>query len=263
VKAEDILGLLTPVTYFMFLGAEAIWPARAFPAIRRWRLVGLGFLAAIMTIGILTPMLLPVEFLARHRLIDGTKLGVVGGTIVGLVALEFVGYWIHRAAHRFSFMWRFLHQMHHSVERIDVASSAVFHPFEVVYQTILGVLLGTFVLGLDPVAAAVLGYLGAFFGTFQHLNMRTPRWLGYVVQRPESHSIHHELNVHAFNYGNITLWDIVFGTFRNPERFEGRVGFASRPRYADMLVGRDVSGGLGDGVDKHAMEPAMTVEVAS
>jgi sterol desaturase/sphingolipid hydroxylase (fatty acid hydroxylase superfamily) len=263
VKAEDILGLLTPVTYFLFLGAEAIWPAREFPTIRRWRLIGLGFLAVIMTIGILTPLLLPVEILARHRLIDGTKLGGVGGVLVGLVVFEFVAYWIHRASHRFSFMWRWLHQMHHSVERIDIASSAVFHPLEVAYQTVFGVVIGTFVLGLDPVAAAVLGYLTAFLGMFQHLNTRTPRWLGYLVQRPESHSVHHELNVHAFNYGNIALWDMVFGTFRNPERFDRRVGFATRPKFSSMLIGRDVSGGLGDGIDRRAVEPSMTAQVAS
>lgn len=263
MKAEDILGLLTPVTYFLFLGAEAIWPAREFPAIRRWRLIGVGFLLLIMTIGILTPLLLPVEFLAEHRLIDGTKLGIAGGALVGLVVFEFIAYWIHRASHRFSFMWRWLHQMHHSVERIDIASSAVFHPFEMLYQTVLGVVIGAFVLGLDPIAAAILGYMAAFFGTFQHLNMRTPRWLGFVVQRPESHSIHHELNVHAYNYGNISLWDMVFGTFRNPERFEGRVGFANRPKYGAMLLGRDVSGGLGDGIDKRAVEPPMTAQVAS
>jgi hypothetical protein len=26
---------------------------------------------------------------------------------------------------------------------------------------------------------------------FQHTNIRTPQLLGYIVQRPESHSVHH------------------------------------------------------------------------
>jgi sterol desaturase/sphingolipid hydroxylase (fatty acid hydroxylase superfamily) len=131
---------------------------------------------------------------------------------------------------------------------MDLASSTVFHPFEIAYQNLLGVAVGTFVLGIDPLAAAILGYLGAFFGMFQHLNVRTPRWLGYIVQRPESHCVHHQLNVHAYNYSNLPILDLLFGTFRNPETFEGRVGFAENASFAKMLVGRDVSGGLGDGV---------------
>jgi sterol desaturase/sphingolipid hydroxylase (fatty acid hydroxylase superfamily) len=51
---------------------------------------------------------------------------------------------------------------------------------------------------------------------FQHANLRTPRWLGYIIQRPESHGIHHERGLHAFNYADLPLWDMVFGTFRNP-----------------------------------------------
>jgi sterol desaturase/sphingolipid hydroxylase (fatty acid hydroxylase superfamily) len=257
MNADAILGILTLSTYFGMLGAEAIWPARQFPKIRFWRLAGLGFLAVLLAFGVMTPMLLPVEWLARHRLLDGTRLGVVGGVVVGLLVTELVGYGIHRASHRLSFLWRWAHQVHHSTTRIDVASSALFHPFELILQNCLAIFFGVLLLGLDPLAAGILGYLGAFMGIFQHLNMRTPRWIGYVVQRPEAHCIHHQLNVHAYNYGNITLWDMVFGTYKNPESFEGRVGFAEKPSIVKMLLGRDVSGGLGDGMDHRR---AMRVE---
>jgi hypothetical protein len=65
---------------------------------------------------------------------------------------------------------------------------------------------------------------------------------------------HHQTNVHAYNYGNLAIWDIVFGTFKNPESFEGRVGFAEKASFAKMLIGRDVSGGLGDGIDRRTSE---------
>lgn len=261
MNADAILGMLTFATYFVMLTVEAIWPAREFPKVRRWRLVGFATLAVIMSLGVVTPLLVPVEWLAQHRMLDGTGLGVVGGTVVGLVVLEFVGYFVHRAAHRLSFMWRWTHQMHHAPQRIDLASSTVFHPFEIMLQNLIGIAFGTFVLGIDPLSAGILGYIGAFLGMFQHMNVRTPTWLGYVVQRPEAHCIHHELNVHGYNYGNISLWDIVFGTFRNPEAFEGRVGFADKPSYFKMLIGRDVSGGRGDGIDRRrgAVEPSRPV----
>jgi hypothetical protein len=53
--------------------------------------------------------------------------------------------------------------------------------------TLIPLFLTVIVLGLDPLAAALTGYLFTFYGLFQHWNIRTPRWLGYFIQRPESH----------------------------------------------------------------------------
>jgi sterol desaturase/sphingolipid hydroxylase (fatty acid hydroxylase superfamily) len=78
---------------------------------------------------------------------------------------------------------------------------------------------------------------------FQHANVRTPVWLGYIIQRPESHSVHHARGSHAYNYAGLPLWDLVFGTFRNPREFEAEAGFyngASR-RIGAMLAGLDVA----------------------
>ena len=47
------------------------------------------------------------------------------------------------------------------------------------------------------------------------VRLRTPRWVGYVMQRPEHHSTHHEFNVHNYNYGDIKWWDRFFGTFKD------------------------------------------------
>lgn len=77
---------------------------------------------------------------------------------------------------------------------------------------------------------------------FQHLNVRTPLWLGYIVQRPESHLIHHERGVHASNYGDIPLPDMIFGTFRNPRDWSGLNGFhqGSTLRIGPMLMFRRI-----------------------
>jgi len=57
--------------------------------------------------------------------------------------------------------------------------------------------------------------------------VRTPRWIGYFIQRPEAHCEHHRLGVHGSNYGDLPLWDLLFGTFRNPASFAGDCGFAA------------------------------------
>ena len=72
--------------------------------------------------------------------------------------------------------------------------------------------------------------------------IRTPRWIGYFLQCPEHHSIHHQLDLHKFNYGDITLWDRLFGTFRETEDFAAKCGFADEQEknLCDMLLFRDV-----------------------
>lgn len=84
----------------------------------------------------------------------------------------------------------------------------------------------------------VFAVLGEYF---YHWNLRTPRWLGYFLQRPEHHSVHHQLDVHAFNYGDITWWDRLFGTFREAEEFAPRCGFPNdhERRLGRMLLFRD------------------------
>jgi len=76
---------------------------------------------------------------------------------------------------------------------------------------------------------------------FQHANIKTPRWLCYIIQRPESHSTHHRR--HRHNYADLPLWDIVFGTFENTPELEPRTGFyhGASTRMVDLLIGRDVT----------------------
>jgi sterol desaturase/sphingolipid hydroxylase (fatty acid hydroxylase superfamily) len=239
----DLIALLIPLMYFAALATEALWPARQFPARRGWRWIGVGFLVLIGTAGAVVPLLLPVQWMAAHRWLDGTGLGVVGGTLVGWIALSFVSYLYHRTAHAWSPLWRISHQIHHSPQRVDVSGSALFHPFEMVVQVLLQLFVTVLVLGLDPLAAALTGVVAAFHGIFQHWNVRTPHWIGYIVQRPEAHCLHHERGVHARNYADFPLWDMVFGSFHNPREFAGDCGFDAPAdlRMAAMLAWRDVN----------------------
>ena len=98
-------------------------------------------------------------------------------------------------------------------------------------------------LGIGAEAAIVINLVATFMGLFQHVNIRTPRWVGYLVQRPESHSAHHERGVHARNYGDLPLFDLIFGTFHNPRDFTGEVGFyeGASTKMGPMLAGRLIS----------------------
>ena len=218
----ELIGLLVPLTYLVMLAIEARWPARAFPPRRGWRWIGIGFLLLIATVGTVVPLLLPLEWLAAHRWLDGSGLGVVGGTAVGWLVLSFASFLWHRASHAFSPLWRFGHQMHHSPQRVDISGSTLFHPAEMVVQVLVQLFVTVIVLGLDPLAAALVGYVVAFHGMFQHWNVRTPAWLGYLIQRPEAHCVHHRRGVHAYNYSDFPRWDLVSGRWRTPREFWNR-----------------------------------------
>ncbi len=239
----DLIGLLVPVTYLVLLTIESRWPARTFPPRRGWRWLGASFLVLIGTVGAVVPLLLPLDWLAAHRWLDGTRLGVAAGTLAGWLVMSFLAFVWHRSVHAFSPLWRFGHQMHHSPQRIDISGSTLFHPAEMVVQTLIQLFVTVIVLGLNPLAAALVGYLAAFHGMFQHWNVRTPKWLGYLIQRPESHCVHHRQGVHAWNYSDFPLWDIVFGSFRNPRDFRGECGFESPAdrRLGAMLAWQDVN----------------------
>jgi len=127
-----------------------------------------------------------------------------------------------------------------------------------VLQVLMQLFVTLIVLGLDPLAAALTGYVAAFYGMFQHLNVNTPQWLGYLIQRPEAHCEHHRKGVHAFNYGDLPVWDILIGTFRNPTRFTGECGFEAPAdrRIGAMLALQDVNepvyGSASRGVSRQA-----------
>ncbi|HXK17563.1 MAG TPA: sterol desaturase family protein [Polyangiaceae bacterium] len=237
---EAIIGLLIPVTYVLCLILERLFPARQLPKIKGWLLRGV--LAFVMSgvINALLPMAV-VTALGGRSIFHLAGLGTVAGALVAFVVTDTLSYWLHRLEHNVHFIWRWVHQAHHSAERLDIAGAGYFHPFDITITVLLTTLTAA-ALGVSPDAAALGGYIGFFYAMFQHLNIRTPRWLGYVIQRPEGHSVHHGRGIHAYNYGNFPLSDLLFGTFRNPADFMPEAGFwdGASARVGAMLIGRDV-----------------------
>lgn len=239
----DLIGLLIPVTYLLMLAVEKMAPARAFPPRKAWAWMGIGWLLLLGVISTVVPGLFDPKWLEAHRLWDGTKLGITGGVVLGWVVLSGVTYAYHRFTHSWSPLWRLTHQIHHSPQRVDISGSLIFHPVEMVIQVLTQLFVTLIVLGLDPLAAALVGYVQAFYGLFQHWNVHTPAWIGWLIQRPESHCEHHRRGVHSGNFGDLPLWDIALGTWRNPQHFEGTCGFdePGDQRVGAMLAFQDVN----------------------
>ena len=239
---ENVLTISILGSYAALLVLDAVAPARSFPALRWWRSRGIAAFVLYFAVASTLPLVWDA-WLAEHRLIDATGLGLLPGAAAGLVALELGIYAWHRLLHRSPLLWRWFHQMHHSAERIDVAGAFYFHPLDMAGFTLVGSLSLVLVVGVSGEAAALATAIATVLAIVQHANIRTPHWLGYLVQRPEGHAVHHERGVHAYNFADLSVIDMAFGTFRNPRTWNGQGGFydGASSRVGAMLVGRDVS----------------------
>lgn len=214
----------------------------SFPDVRFWRVMGAVSFVLYFAITTLAPFLWDAWF-GAHQLFDGSRLPFWAQVLGGFLVLEFGIYAWHRTMHSFDPLWRVTHQMHHSAERVDIWGAFYFHPVDMLGWALVTSICLVGIFGMTPEATFIVAILTTIPGMFQHLNIRTPHWLGYIVQRPESHLIHHERGVHAYNYGDIPLFDMIFGTFRNPREWDGRNGFhdGSTTQVREMLSFRKIS----------------------
>ena len=228
--------------YAILIALEAIAPGRPLPRVRAWPLRGLASFAVFFLVSSYLPLYWDT-YLGRFQLVDLSALGTLGGALVGLLAYEFCGYWYHRTIHSSDTLFRTFHQMHHSAERLDSFSAFWFGPLDMIGWTFVTSASLVLVVGLTPEATTLVVLAVNFLGMFQHTNLRTPRWLGYLIQRPESHSIHHGRGIHRYNYADLPVFDILFGTFRNPDSYASATGFydGASNRVLDMLLLQDVS----------------------
>lgn len=235
-----MVPLVVLVAALLMIACERARPGRAWPEVAGWWTRALAF-NGLQALAVLTLGRAVDGWIAALRPWSADALGTVGGALVGYLALTFVYYWWHRARHEVPLLWRWLHQLHHSPRRLEVLTSFYKHPLELVTNTLIPGAVLYLGVGLGPEAATGATLLAGLAELFYHWNVKTPRWLGWVIQRPESHCLHHEAGVHARNYGDLPLWDLLFGTFESPATFDGRCGFGdAEARVGDMLLGRDV-----------------------
>ena len=204
---QILVAVVMSITLVLMLTVERMRPARQFQFYRGWMWIGLGVMVVFITVAQLWSLVVPGKWLRQHRLLNGESWGVVGGIAVWFVSNTFVTYWYHRCQHRFSILWRMVHQLHHGVVRVDIPSALVAHPLDVIVSTTLSILVTAFLLGLDPRVIVSTSVLQFFMTLFPHWNVRTPKWAGYFIQRPEEHILHHQRGVHAGNYSDWPFWD--------------------------------------------------------
>lgn len=146
---------------------------------------------------------------------------------------DLVQYWLHRAFHQFSFLWKF-HAVHHSAEAMDWLAGSRMHLMEIVCLRGCTV-IPMYVLGFSN--AALYSYIFAvyLFSTLVHANIRTELpWLSGWLVTPRFHHWHHGIEQEAIDVNfavHFPLFDRLFGTYHLPQdgRWPSAYGVATSP----------------------------------
>ena len=242
---EILLDPVTLIVYALILVLliwESLFPARELPKVKLWRLRGLIFFLVYILATTYIPLVWDGYF-ASYQFINLSELNLFFQVILGIFVFELVQYGWHISMHKSNFLFRVSHQIHHSAERLDVPSTFMFSINDLIGLSLVGSFSFALIMGLAPRAITIIILALTFLGIFQHANINTPRWLGYIIQRPESHTIHHAKGIHKYNYTDLPIIDIVFGTFKNPKSYEHETGYylGASNRILDMLRFKDVT----------------------
>jgi sterol desaturase/sphingolipid hydroxylase (fatty acid hydroxylase superfamily) len=233
--------ILVVASTLLFLVLERLFPNRPLPHSKGWygRAIFVNLMQLLITfatarlwIGLFGDLSLFKLSEWQHPLLEG---------FVGWLVGTFFFYWWHRLRHAKGW-WLIFHQIHHSPSRIELLTSFYKHPVEILSDAVLSALVLYPLLGCSLLGAFWYNFFAGTGEYFYHANVRTPAWLRYFIQTPELHSVHHQLDVHGFNFSDIPIWDRLFGTYKDSTTFVDRCGLptGAEQKLLAMLAFRDV-----------------------
>lgn len=222
---------------------EVIAPASGANCDKRWRLFAGGLNLANLGVVVLAGWLFRAS-ISEHALLPlPADWPFLAKAVIVFLTASLLAYGWHRATHASDTLWRCIHQLHHSPSRIEALTAFYLHPLDSFLASLLNAIIAYGLFGVGPEVAALVLCWVAVFNLVAHADQTTPWWLGFILQRPEMHRLHHERHQHRSNYG-LPVWDLIFGTWRNPRGGQVECGFPPDRefRIRDMLLMRDVKG---------------------
>lgn len=150
----DPISLVILAMYVLLVAWEAVFPARVLPEIPWWKTRALCIFVVYFYLTTYLPLYID-PLLTYFQVFDLSGLGTIGGAFVAIVLLQAGIYFWHRAMHRNATLWRVLHQMHHSAERVDTFGAFYFSPLDMVGFSIVGSLCAAPIFGLAPQSTTI------------------------------------------------------------------------------------------------------------
>jgi sterol desaturase/sphingolipid hydroxylase (fatty acid hydroxylase superfamily) len=128
----------------------------------------------------------------------------------------FIGYWAHRFMH-LPWMWE-IHKVHHAAEEMNLVTTFRNHPVEQLLMSILNAFPVALLGAPKPVIFVYTG-MTMIYGSLAHseINLKSRLW-DIIWITPAAHRIHHSDRLEHFdhNFGILTIWDFLFGTYHAP-----------------------------------------------
>ncbi len=147
------------------------------------------------------------------------SLPVVLQTLLLLLAVDLVQYWIHRAYHEVPWLWK-IHAIHHSAEHLDWLAGSRNHTLQIFIDRSLAT-VPIYLLGADPAALDAFVLIAGTWAVFIHCNVGIPfGFLRTIIATPQFHHWHHSSDKPAIdtNYAvTFSFLDRLFGTYHLPE----------------------------------------------
>ena len=152
---------------------------------------------------------------------------------------ELLWYWMHRAEHRWSLVWRLSgHGFHHSFKKLGALNFGLNHPVEYFFIVLPSALVElTFGVGVAAAGAAILTVTQA---SIAHANIAlNTHWIGLLFTTNKYHICHHSavLEESNTNYGcSAIIWDRVFKTFLDKTTAEAGTGPTEPTMWGKFLM---------------------------
>jgi len=142
---------------------------------------------------------------------------------IAVIGMDFVIWLQHVMLHAVPALWR-LHRVHHADLDYDLTTGARFHPIEIVFSMLIK-FATIMVLGTPVIAVLIFEVILNGMAMFNHGNVRLPLALDSLLRRiivtPDMHRVHHSVEDDEANsnFGfNLSVWDRLFGTYRDQPR---------------------------------------------
>jgi alkylglycerol monooxygenase len=253
--------ILVVTSLVLFAGELAIRWHRKFPVDLQETSVSirLGVLAyasaAVSQLGLMS-----VAFWASRRLVPWHLPIWNPLTWIAYILIDdFSGYWMHRASHRFRFLWS-AHLVHHSAKDLSLANAARLSPVEALYQPMVD--LWAPFLGFPLALYAPVTVFSLVLLELQHTRVIGKLgWADRWLNTPSNHRAHHGKNPVYLdrNFGAWTmLWDRLFGTYVEEEE---TVVFGVTDRLVSSGVFGTALGGYPALVRDLSVAPTLTTAV--
>jgi sterol desaturase/sphingolipid hydroxylase (fatty acid hydroxylase superfamily) len=222
--SSPFLGLpLIVASALIFIALE-----RRYPYDRNQALLREGFWVDLVGYGVVQSYLLGLVIAALITHIDA---------FTGLSRLHLLSHWsvpaqcafffvmhdlyiygFHRLQHANKYLWR-IHEAHHSGQAVDWLSGTRSHALEILINQSIE-FAPIVLLGAAPEVAVFKGVIDAVWGMYIHSNIDVHSGvLGYVINGPELHRVHHARVYRGIgeNFATkLAIWDWLFGTAHRP-----------------------------------------------